>query len=423
MRLTSTRMGFRSLSPHVWPIYAPWMAASLGMSILLVALPIWLLSGGHGYVVTSVVAGAGGAGAAGGALIVGRLVDRSGPARVACGSLLLMILASATMAILGDVVALGLGHLAFGVGSIGVMLSRQADLTRRVPVWLRGRAMSMMGGSMRLSVLVGTACGGVLVDVVGGRWTIATAGLGAAIGLPAVIPTVRRPEREVAPRGVGGPGLGSVVRTHRRPLMAVGVFGALAMAAREGRMVLLPLVGVGLGLRPSAVGVLVAAGYAADLLLFPVSGYVMDRLGRLAAMVPAYGLLAIGLLLLSAADSPTAVLVAGLVMGVGNGLSSGSLFTLGSDVAPEEGTASFLAAISLLTDSGRIVGPLLVGVVAGAGGLGPAAVALAVVMAAGVTWLLLVVGETSDRAMDAGADHRGPRFRPVMRATTPDQGA
>ena len=57
-------MGFRSLSPHVWPIYAPWMAASLGMSILLVALPIWLLSGGHGYVVTSVVAGAGGAGAA-----------------------------------------------------------------------------------------------------------------------------------------------------------------------------------------------------------------------------------------------------------------------------------------------------------------------------------------------------------------------
>ena len=52
-------MGFRSLSPHVWPIYAPWMAASLGMSILLVALPIWLLSGGHGYVVTSVVAVAG----------------------------------------------------------------------------------------------------------------------------------------------------------------------------------------------------------------------------------------------------------------------------------------------------------------------------------------------------------------------------
>ncbi|SUZ51781.1 uncharacterized protein METZ01_LOCUS4635, partial [marine metagenome] len=31
------------------------MAASLGMSILLVALPIWLLGGGYGYVATSVV--------------------------------------------------------------------------------------------------------------------------------------------------------------------------------------------------------------------------------------------------------------------------------------------------------------------------------------------------------------------------------
>ncbi|MGZ0186290.1 MAG: hypothetical protein ACKVK7_10535, partial [Acidimicrobiales bacterium] len=120
-------MGYRSLAPHVWPIYAPWMAASLGMSTLLVALPIWLLGGGHGYVLTSMVAGAGGAGAAVGALLVGNLVDRSGPARVATGSLLLMVVASASMALIGHVVALGLGHLAFGMGSIGVMLSRQAD--------------------------------------------------------------------------------------------------------------------------------------------------------------------------------------------------------------------------------------------------------------------------------------------------------
>ena len=400
-------MGFRSLSPHVWPIYAPWMAASLGMSILLVALPIWLLGGGYGYVATSVVVGAGGAGAAAGAWLVGRSTDRWGPARVATGSLSLMVVASATMALVGHVLVLGLGHLAFGVGSIGVMLSRQADLTRRIPVWLRGRAMSMMGGSMRLSVLVGTACGGVLVELVGGRWTIAAAGLGAAIGLPAVIPTARRPEREVVPTGAGGPGLATVVRNETRPLLAVGVFGALAMAAREGRMVILPLVGVALGLRPSAIGALVAAGYAADLLLFPVSGYVMDRLGRLAAMVPAYGLLAAGFLLLASADTSAGVLVAGVVMGVGNGLSSGSLFTLGSDVAPVEGTASFLAAVSVLIDTGRIMGPLLVGVVADALGLGAAAVALTVVMVAGVLWLLTVVGETSDRSTGVGTGSSG----------------
>jgi hypothetical protein len=74
------RMGYRSLAPYVWPIYAPWMASSLGMSTLLVALPIWLLGGGHGYVLTSMVAGAGGAGAAVGSSSATWLIGRVRPA-------------------------------------------------------------------------------------------------------------------------------------------------------------------------------------------------------------------------------------------------------------------------------------------------------------------------------------------------------
>ena len=71
--------GFRSLAPYLWPIYGPWMAASLGMSVLLVALPIVLGAEGHGYAVAAVVAGAGGAGAALGALPTGWATDRWGP--------------------------------------------------------------------------------------------------------------------------------------------------------------------------------------------------------------------------------------------------------------------------------------------------------------------------------------------------------
>ena len=159
-------------------------------------------------------------------------------------------------------------------------------------------------------------------------------------------------------------------------------------------MVLLPLVGVALDLRPSNIGILIAAGYAADLVLFPLSGSVMDRFGRLAATVPAYGLLAVGLLSLLVANSASGVLVAGLVMGLGNGLSAGSLFTLSSDLAPSKGTASFLAGVSLLTDMGRVLGPLLVGMAATWWGLDAAAVVLATVMVAGLVWLVWLVGET-----------------------------
>ena len=388
-------MGFRALTPYVWPIYGPWMSASLGMSLLLVALPIILVGDGHGYAVASIVAGAGGAGAATGALPVGWATDRWGPARVGAGSLVAMVCSAAVMTASGTVVVLGLGHFVFGAGALGVMLSRQADLTRRIPLLLRGRAMSLMGGTMRFSVLLGTIVGGTLVDVAGARWTFAAAGLGAAIGIPAVLPGALKPEREVAPIGTGGPDLLEVVRANRRRLLHAGLFGMAAMTTREGRMVLLPLVGVALDLRPATIGILVAAGYSADLILFPLSGYIMDRLGRLAAIVPAYALLALGLLSLLVVDSATGVLFSGLVMGLGNGLSAGSLFTLSSDLAPEEGTASFLSAVALLTDGGRVLGPLVVAVVASLGSLDGAAVGLALVMTLGLLWLVAVVGETS----------------------------
>ncbi len=302
---------------------------------------------------------------------------------------------AAVMTASGTVAILGFSHFVFGAGALGVLLSRQADLTRRIPPLLRGRAMSLMGGTMRFSVLLGTIVGGTLVDVAGARWTFGAAVLGAAIGIPALLPSALKPEREVAPIGAGGPGLFEVVRENRRRLLHAGLFGMAAMTTREGRMVLLPLVGVALDLRPSTIGILVAAGYSADLILFPLSGFVMDRLGRLAAIVPAYGLLALGLLSLLVVDSATGVLLSGLVMGLGNGLSAGSLFTLSSDLAPEEGTASFLSAVALLTDGGRIFGPLVVAVVASLGSLDAAAVGLALVMILGLVWLVAVVGETS----------------------------
>ncbi len=311
------------------------------------------------------------------------------------GSLVAMVGSAAVMTASGTIVLLGLGHFVFGAGALGVMLSRQADLTRRIPLLLRGRAMSLMGGTMRFSVLLGTIVGGVLVDVAGARWTFGVAGLGAAIGIPAVLPGALKPEREVAPIGTEGPDLLEVVRANRRRLLHAGLFGMAAMTTREGRMVLLPLVGVALDLRPSTIGILVAAGYSADLILFPLSGYIMDRLGRLAAIVPAYALLALGLLSLLVVDSATGVLLSGLVMGLGNGLSAGSLFTLSSDLAPEEGTASFLSAVALLTDGGRVLGPLVVAVVASLGSLDGAAVGLALVMTLGLVWLVAVVGETS----------------------------
>ena len=60
----------------------------------------------------------------------------------------------------------------------------------------------------------------------------------------------------------------------------------------------LPLIGTAVGLSPADVGLLIGAGGLADFLLFPVSGFLMDRFGRLAAIVPAFSLMGAGLFLL-----------------------------------------------------------------------------------------------------------------------------
>jgi MFS family permease len=389
-------MGFRSLKPHLRPIYAPWVCASLTVSILAVALPLSILEHGRSYGSISVVMGAGGVGAALGALRVGVLTDRWGAARVAVGALGVIAAASCLLGTTNIVVLLALAQLAIGRGVVGVMLSRQAVLTSVVATDVRGRVMALMGGSMRLSVLVSAVSGGVLYDLVGDRWTFVAAGAVSVAGMVAVLPEARHTSDRIVGAGGGWANLFRVFRRHRRRLIRGGVFGMLVTTAREGRMVVLLLVGVALGLSPAAIGGLVAVGYTADLALFPVSGYVMDRFGRKAAMFPAYGLLAVGLGMLATADTATVAIIAGVLMGIGNGMSAGSIFTIGSDLAPEEGTASFLSGVSVLTGTGCVIGPVLVGVVAKAFGLGAAAATLAAVMVAGLLWLAFVLGETAD---------------------------
>ena len=160
-------MGFRSLKPHLRPIYAPWVCASLTVSILAVALPLSILEHGRSYRSINVVMGAGGVGVALGTLRVGVLTDRWGAARVAVGALGVIAAASCPLGTTNIVVLLTLAQLAIGRGVVGVMLSRQAVLTSVVATDVRGRAMALVGGSMRLSVLVGAVSGGVLYDLVG----------------------------------------------------------------------------------------------------------------------------------------------------------------------------------------------------------------------------------------------------------------
>ena len=75
------------------------------------------------------------------------------------------------------------------------------------------------------------------------------------------------------------------------------------------------------------------------------------------------------------------------MLGVGNGIGSGILMTLGADASPVAGRTQFLGGWRLMGDLGWAAGPALVSAVAVVASLGGAAAAMGAVAWLGAAWL------------------------------------
>jgi MFS family permease len=99
------------------------------------------------------------------------------------------------------------------------------------------------------------------------------------------------------------------------------------------------------------------------LLFYPV-GVIMDRWGRKFAIVPSFIVQGIGLALIPLTSGfYSLAAVAGLI-GFGNGLGSGTMMTLGADLAPADSRGEFLGMWRLIGDVGFMLGPSVAGLVA-----------------------------------------------------------
>lgn len=383
----------KTLRDIVMPIYFPWFAMAVGTGVLLLALPLYLIDQGLSFTATSTVLAASGVGAFVGAMPGGALVNRIGSIRALAVAVAVVAISIALTAASDQALILSALQFAIGMSANSMRVAGQSYITSNLSVLGRGKALANMGGTRRIGVFVGPLVGGVLIDAVGFGWTFVLSGLFTALG---VIPALRL-ERSNISTAVGRPKTTLIVtiRQHWRKLVVASMGPTLIMAARRGRAVILPLIADSLDMSATETGLVVAISTGADLVLFPVSGFLMDRFGRLFAIVPAFGLMAAGLFFLGTVDSSLGVIVAGAIIGFGNGLSAGSLMTIGSDLAPKDSPAPFLAAFSALYDSGQVIGPLLVGIIADSFGLNTSAMVLGAILVVGLGLLVATIGETS----------------------------
>lgn len=175
----------------------------------------------------------------------------------------------------------------------------------------------------------------------------------------------------------------------------------LGQIIRAGRFLIIPLWGAEqLGLDAAQIGIIVTAGAILDVSMFVPAGMLMDRFGRKVAAVPSFALMALGIGLIPFTRDFTTLLLAAMLVGLGNGLGAGLMMTLGADLAPPGAVGEFLGIWRLIGDIGSVAGPLMVGIVAAAVGLSGGAWVLSLAGWLAVVTLAGLVRETRVRPLD-----------------------
>jgi MFS family permease len=298
-----------------------------------------------------------------------------------------------TLALLGAFLAQSLLLLAVAIAVTGLAsavfnLARQAYLTEAIPIQMRARALSTLGGTFRIGLFIGPFIAAAIVS----RWSIAAAyGFAAAMSLAAAALTAFLPDVTSNTARATNPNHRSVVSVlaeHRRVLLTLGVGILVISAARATRQSIVPLWAESIGINAATTSVIFGISAGVDMLLFYPGGAIMDRFGRVYVAVPSMIVLGLGFVLLPLTTGPVTVGLVAALMGLGNGISSGVVLTLGADASPSRDRAQFLGGWRLCSDLGNAAGPLIVGAVSALATLAAAAVTMGLLTWAGSGWLV-----------------------------------
>ena len=279
-----------------------------------------------------------------------------------------------------------LGLFALGCFMIGMAqsvfsLARQSWLTEAVPMAYRARALSTLGGVMRIGMFIGPFIAAVAIHRFGlaGAWVVGMAALLAAALVSARLPELQ-PDAVAPAVPSAAPTLRSTLRDHRHVFVTLGIGVMLVSAVRATRQAVIPLWADHLALDASMAALIFGLANGIDMLVFYPAGKLMDQKGRLWVVLPCTLVMGLALLLMPLSQGAIGLLLAAALLGFGNGIGSGMVMTLGADHSPRIGRAHFLGVWRLMADIGGSCGPALLSLLAASLSLG-ASIALSGLLA------------------------------------------
>ena len=350
----------------VFPVYLPSFLFSTAEFGIIPSIPATALLLGANLATAGFITGL---------MMIGRLVADIPSAKFvdALGERKAMIAASAVAAlgILASLFALNLFMLGSGVFIVGAAaavfgLARLSWMTEHVPIAVRARSLSILGGMFRAGSFVGPVIGAAVIKFYSVQAVYYLPLVLCA--LAAIILILAKGKEDLAKNSSSLKATFLIAKRERKKLATLGVASSILSALRGTRMVGLPLLAVALSIPTEQASLYIGFAGALDFAMFYLSGQVMDRFGRNFAAVPTLIGLGIAHLVVGFAVDANTFLLLALFMSLANGLGSGVIMVLGADLAPKDARSEFLASYRLLVDFGDAAAPgILSGLVAAIG--------------------------------------------------------
>ena len=238
----------------------------------------------------------------------GRLGDRFGMKRILVTGLGMFAAASALGALAGNLGALTSARALQGIGGAFMMTTSMALMRQNAEDKQVGRAMGLLGTVSALGTALGPSLGGLLIASFGWRslfWVQALLAGGTFVLAWLTVPDRARPQASAERRGAS-------LDRHLMPhLLTNGMVSAVMMAT----LVVGPFyLSLGLGLPPSQVGLVMAAGPLVSIASGVPCGRLVDAWGHRRTVVGGLGLMLVGLALL--ASLPTGAGTIGYVAAI-----------------------------------------------------------------------------------------------------------
>lgn len=352
------------------PVFAPSLLFGIGEGSLLPIIPASAQALGASLPTAGVITGL---------VMVGTLVADIPAARLinVIGERKAMLFAAfvGSLGVLVSLLATSLWVLGAGMFLLGASVSvfalaRHSFLTEAVPYSHRARSLSILGGVFRAGHFFGPMLGALLItlfDIQAVYWSAVVFCAMAALVLVFVKPDVM-PDTPETTKGATW----IVAKREAKKLATLGVVSAIMGGLRTARIVGLPLWALHIGLSPAATALYIGIAGALDLALSYSSGQIMDRFGRRWSALPTLLGLSLTFALLTIATDPTTFLAVALAMSLANGVGSGIILVIGSDLAPAGQRNEFLASYRLLVDAGVAATPIIMASITAVFGLATA---------------------------------------------------